>query len=101
MTNRTVEINPVGERIAEIIRHYNLNKNAFAKKIGLSDNSLISRIVNDHKRGISLELIQRIAIGFPDVNLKWFILGKGEMIEKSQPILAIQTVEKYLLVTRI
>ena len=67
-----------------IIRYYRLNKNMFAKMVGLSDNSLISRIINDPKRGMSLELIQRIAITFPDINLKWLILNEGEMTSKSR-----------------
>jgi plasmid maintenance system antidote protein VapI len=82
MTNRTVEIRPVGERLAAIIDHYRLNKNTFAKMIGLSDNSLISRIINDPKRGMTLEMIQRIAQAFPDVNLKWLILDEGEITHK-------------------
>jgi len=84
MTNKTVQIDPVGERLDAIIRHYRLNKNTFSKMIGLSDNSLISRIINDPKRGMTLELIKRIAIAFPDVNLKWLITNEGEIVSKSE-----------------
>ncbi len=84
MTNKIVQIDPVGERLDAIIRYYRLNKNSFSKMIGLSDNSLISRIINDPKRGMTLELIKRIATAFPDINLKWLILNEGEMLSKSE-----------------
>jgi len=47
MTNRTSEIRPVRERLAAIIDNYRINKNTFAKMIGLSDNSLISKIIKE------------------------------------------------------
>lgn len=84
MTNKIVQIDPVGERLDAIIRHYRLNKNTFAKTIGLSDNSLISRVINEPKRGLSLEMIQRIAMAFPDLSLKWLVLNEGEMTSKSK-----------------
>jgi len=37
MTNRTSEIRPVRERLAAIIDNYRINKNTFAKMIGLSE----------------------------------------------------------------
>jgi len=84
MTNRTSEIRPVGDRLAAIIDHYKINKNTFAKMIGLSDNSLISKIIKEPNRGMTLELIQRIAKAFPDLNLKYLILEEGEITYKSK-----------------
>jgi len=84
MTNRTSEIRPVRERLAAIIDNYRINKNTFAKMIGLSDNSLISKIIKEPKRGMTLELIQRIAQAFPDLNLQYLILEEGEITYKSK-----------------
>lgn len=82
MTDNLNEISPIGERIRAIIKYYKLNKNSFSKILGLNDNSLINRIVNDPNRGTSLDMIQKIAINFPDISLKWLILEKGNMVAK-------------------
>lgn len=74
---------PVGERIWAIINHYRLNRNSFSVKLELSNNSGIVRILNDPdpSRGVSFELLQKIAQHFPEVSLRWFVLGEGEMLK--------------------
>jgi repressor LexA len=71
----------LGERVMEIIYHYRLNKNSFSKKIGLINNSIIVRLVNDPERGLSLELLQRIITEFPDISPRWLLMGEGDMFE--------------------
>ena len=65
-----------------IIKHYGLNKNTFSLKLGMANNSLIVRIVNDAWRGISMEMCQKILTEFPEVNAKWLVTGEGEMLDK-------------------
>ena len=82
MTIRHPGVSPIGERLDAIIEHFEINKNTFAKMIGLSDNSLISRIINEPKRGVSLDMLQKIGKAFPDINMRWLVLNEGEMLLK-------------------
>jgi hypothetical protein len=79
--NTSDPIPPVGDRLMEIVRHYGLTKNSFAIKIGMSNNSLITRIINEKWRGMSLDLVQRILCTYPELNPEWFVLGIGNMIK--------------------
>lgn len=71
------KIEPIGERLSKVMKHYGLNKNSLAIKLGLPSNSVITRIVNDKdpERGMGLPLIKNILTTFPEVNPRWFILG--------------------------
>ena len=73
---------PVGERLMTIIKHYGLNKNTFSLKLGMVNNSLIVRIINDAWRGASLDLLQKVLIEFPEVNARWLVMGEGDMLDK-------------------
>lgn len=94
MANRLGVFSPSGQRIEEIIQHYRLNKTSFSAKIGLKENSLIVRIINDPNRSFTVDLLQRIALNFPEVNIRWLITGEGEMICK-QPIPDNHYIEYY------
>lgn len=72
----------IGARVMQIIKHYGLNRNSFSLKIGLTSNSLITRITKDPEMGMSLGLIQKILTSFTEINPGWFILGEGEMFKK-------------------
>lgn len=93
MTDNQIEKNekkvgPIGERLLKLIQFYHLNMNSFSIKLGLPSNSIITRIVKDPERGMSLDLIQKILFEFRDVNPDWFIMGRGDMLIKkgdSQP----------------
>ncbi len=69
----------INERIQQIIDHYNLNKNSFSKRIGLSGNMTITNIVSGRKSKPSYDVLRKIAEAFP-INLSWLILGKGPML---------------------
>jgi hypothetical protein len=77
-------VSGIGERIMKIIWHYHTNKNAFSIKLGLSGNSIISRVTMDPKLGISLELATKILTAFEEISPDWFILGKGPMLRDSK-----------------
>ena len=75
-----------GGRIMKIIKHYGLNRNSFSLRIGMTNNSLVTRITNNPDMGMALDLIQKILRTFPDVSAEWFILGRGGMLKsKSFP----------------
>jgi hypothetical protein len=74
-------IQPIGERVKEIMKLKKLNMNSLSNLLRLKSNSIITRIVNDPERGMSLELIQRFLIEFGEINPDWFITGRGEMLK--------------------
>jgi len=75
----TKEETTINDRVQQIINHYNLNKNSFSKKIGLSGNMTITNIVSGRKNKPSYDVLRKIAEAFP-INLHWLILGEGHML---------------------
>jgi transcriptional regulator with XRE-family HTH domain len=71
----------INQRIVEIIKYYNLNKNSFSKKIGLQNNTTIGNIVTGRMNSPSYDVICKILHAFDGISVKWLILGEGEMIE--------------------
>lgn len=70
-----------GQRLAQIMKHYGLNKNSLTVKIGLSTNSVIGRIVNEETRP-SFEVLHGILVNLPAVNARWLITEEGSMLGK-------------------
>lgn len=85
IVKKSLPVGPIGERLKELIDRSHLNKNKLSVKMGISSNSVITRIVNNRERGMSLKNIQRIMLLFPDLNPDWLILGKGEMLKRETP----------------
>ena len=77
------ENNDIGNRIAQIISLYRENKNSFSKIIGLSNNTTIGRIIKEN-RTPSFEVLNKIALAFPDINYYWILTGQGEMINTNK-----------------
>ena len=75
-------VEPIGERLDELIKHYHLNKNRLSIRLEMKSNSLITRIVNNSKMGISLKYIQKILMTFPEISPEWLVLGTGNMLKK-------------------
>lgn len=67
------------EQINQIMNHYNMNSGDFAEAIGTAP-ATISNIRNG-KTKATLEIVEKIRIRFPEINLEWLIDGKGEMIK--------------------
>ena len=82
MQKKALPLGPIGGRLDGLLKHYHLNKNSLSVKLGITSNSVITRIVNDRRRGMSLKNIQKIMVTFPDINPEWLILGKGRMLKK-------------------
>jgi hypothetical protein len=75
---------PIGERLQEVMRRYYLNMNSLSIRLNLPSNSVITRIVKDPGRGMSLELIQKILFEFTEINADWFVTGRGEMLKTKE-----------------
>lgn len=80
-----LDVSTVSGRIYYLINHFRLNKNSFSVKLGLSSNNIIGRIVNDPDRAPSFDLLNKIALNFPTIDMNWLITGEGKMIKQKDP----------------
>lgn len=76
-TDQSSSREPINERLNKLIRKLNISKNRFGRSINISS-SLISQITSgSHNFGI--DIIQKICIAYPEVNIYWLLTGEGEM----------------------
>jgi len=68
------------ERIIELMKYLNLNKNSFSEEIGMSSNVTIGRIINE-QRTPHPSTLQKIVKRFPQINYDWLLTGEGEMLK--------------------
>ena len=77
--------NTVNERIGELVDLLSQgNKSAFAKTVGISNQSL-GEIVGKRQSTPSFAALQKIFVAFPQVRMQWLILGLGQMLQKEKP----------------
>lgn len=55
MNENVTPTGSIGERIKEVIHHYHLTMNSFLLRLKLPSNSVITRVVKDPRRGMSLD----------------------------------------------
>jgi hypothetical protein len=84
-----------GERLMIFIEYKKLNKNSFSKSIGLENNSLIVKIINDPTMGSSTNLLEKIANAYPELNMNWLLFEREEMIRHKNQIDPKHTKIKY------
>ena len=71
----------INERVQKLIDLKYRSRSEFAREISVSE-QYISQLVNKNS-GIGIKFITKIAGVFPNINLKWLILGEGEMFERT------------------
>lgn len=70
---------PVHERFNALIEHFAKgNKTAFAKEVGTLP-SVIASIVGGRMSKPSFELLEKIAVRYPEINGSWLLAGRGPM----------------------
>lgn len=79
----------INDRILEIIHHYNLNRNSFSIKIGLSSGVAIGNIVSGRRNKPSYGILKKILDTFP-VNANWLLTGKGAMLLDSDTMEGVE-----------
>ena len=84
----------MGDRLGEIIHHYRFTMNSFAKKLGLSSNTVITKAVKENKRGVNQRLLTKILTTFPDVDAHWLVTGQGQMLKTYAPFECLACNEK-------
>ena len=68
----------VNQRIRQVQKHYDLNEKNFIQKIGVAQSTYNSLFSRGSKP--SVQLIESIANAFPQIDTRWLITGKGEML---------------------
>ena len=66
-------------RLRQIASHYSLSPAAFADQVGVS-RPVISHIFSERNKP-SLEVIQKIGLAFPELDLTWLLYGDGQMLK--------------------
>ncbi len=69
-------------RLQAILHNYQLTAAEFAKIIGVNPSGL-SHILSGNRNNLSMDTILKILKKYPDINLDWLVLGKGEMLKTS------------------
>jgi len=72
----------ISERIKEILAYYHLTAGEFAVRLGVQKSS-ISHLLSGRNKP-SFLFITKLIEAFPDLNIKWFLTGDGEMIEEDK-----------------
>ena len=67
-------------RIKKVAQEYGLTSTAFADQVEVP-RPVISHIFSGRNRA-SLEVMQKVGIAFPEVDLGWLVYGKGQMLKK-------------------
>lgn len=91
--------NHISNRINDIIGRFKLNPSSFSKKIGLTNNVTIPRIINE-SRNPSFDILEKILLTFENINAEWLLLGTGEMLKSKEDLSAVtEPIENYSLKT--
>lgn len=69
------EDSPIKIRMQQIANHLNITSNALSVSIG-KDRTYIGKI----KGEITSDVMRRIYLTYPNINLIWLITGEGEML---------------------
>lgn len=68
----------VKERLIKFIKYKNLSQKRFEESVGLSNG-----YVNNIRKSITVEKLQKIALQYPELNKAWLLTGDGSMLNTS------------------
>ena len=71
----------INRRLAEVMNAFGLNKNQFAKKLGVHP-TVVHNIVDEKGRGNkpSFDFIAKVMSSFDNINGDWLLTGRGNML---------------------
>jgi transcriptional regulator with XRE-family HTH domain len=75
----------IGERFALVLKKKGVTQKSFAEKVGVTEQS-ISKLIKGQTQSPKADLIAQLTIMFPDVNLRWLLIGEGEMLKEGMSI---------------
>jgi plasmid maintenance system antidote protein VapI len=67
------------KRLEVILAHLGKRKNTLAKELGYINSGIFNHILSG-RNGISPKLAQKICSLYPEINEKWVLTGKGDML---------------------
>lgn len=74
--------NVINERIRRLMFDKKMNASEFSRAIGLTNNTTISRLINQPEINPSFKVIQGILEAFPLLSAEWLMKGEGGMFKK-------------------
>ncbi len=69
----------VKERIIKYIKEKKLSNRSFSLSIGMSEN-----YITNIRNSIQPDIINKIAVHYPDINIGWLMSGEGEMLKNNK-----------------
>lgn len=81
--------NAVKERLIKYLESKRITKTAFGKTVGVS-----SAYIQSIRKSISPDVIQGIALNYPDLNIVWLMTGKGGMLNENNASLTKSTTQR-------
>jgi transcriptional regulator with XRE-family HTH domain len=75
----------IGKRLAVLLKEKGMTQKSFSKKINYREQS-VSNLITGQTKNPRTDLIIRTVAAFPEVNLRWLLLGEGEMLKEGMSI---------------
>lgn len=69
------------KRLIEFLTYLKIGQNAFEKRVGLSTGSICNL-----NHGLRSDKLAQIAAEYPELNMRWLLLGEGEMLREIVPL---------------
>lgn len=71
------------ERLKKFIDYLEISQKSFSDSIKVAQ-PYISQVINN-KKGITNNILQSITAKYKDLNLRWLLIGEGEMLIRTEP----------------
>jgi transcriptional regulator with XRE-family HTH domain len=75
----------IGERFALILKKKGITQKSFSKRAKYSEQA-ISKLIKGQTQSPKADLIAQLTVMFPDVNLRWLLIGEGEMLKEGMSV---------------
>ncbi len=75
-----MEYKRYNKRVKALMAFYNLSELEFANKLDISPIHLTQVLSGQNYP--NTEMFEQIAESFPDLNMRWFVTGEGEVLTK-------------------
>ncbi len=79
-----IDSDPTTKRILEFLESLGLTKSEFADSIGIN-RSMVSHLLSGRNKP-SLAVVERMALSYPALDLRWLITGEMQVIPEEKPI---------------
>ncbi len=74
-------------RLQLVMKHYGLTANELADKLRIQK-SAVSHLLSGRNKP-RFDILQRFAEAFPDLNIRWLLTGKGNLLASPTPPLSV------------